>query len=1296
MLGLKMRGFNFGICLFIILMVWDFISINVRGGINPVKIQRMVKETERNDVILIQESNWTKEAAEGFKRRWDGEVFYNNSDKKGRGVAFLIKRDVCEKVAEIYSDKEGKILTITMEENNEKITVCNIHAPNEDKERVDFFKKLRILIEGWGETIVMGDFNTILERVDIEENMVFKTDRGRKELKDLMEKCEMSDIWRERNKEVRKYSRVQIVKDKIKQSRIDMVLIKKTLSEYVKRVYYKRCGFSDHEYVFLKLDLNKVERGPGIWLLNTEILKDNVYKMEVGEMILSSIKEMGDYGDSLGVWWDNLKYEIKKYSIGFSQKRSKERKMKERGIHKELEDELQKVREGQEDINKIAFLEDELKRIEEQTFKGAMIRSRANYMVEGERCTKFFFNLEKTRQKAEEIKSVKNLEGKRITDKEGILKEVHGFYNNLFTKQGTKEEDRDYLLNNIEEKVSEEDKEMCNKVISQEEIEEALGGMKNGRSPGLDGLGCEFYKVFKNILIPVLNKIFNGIWQGGALSPSMTRGMIKIIYKKKGDKEELQNFRPISLLNCDYKILAKVMANRLKRVLPRIIQTNQAYAVLGRDISDTVNSIRDKIWYIDREGKKGFLINTDLEKAFDRVEHDFLFEVLRKYDFGDKFVQCLRGLYSDAKSCVKCNGFLTDFIYLTRSIRQGCPLSALLYTLVAEPLGLAINADSGIKGIPLDGFKDFSKETKIYQYADDTTLILKDEASIWRAMEVLERYCKGSGARMNRGKTEFLNIGKDNALSRTLPFKEVRENIKILGVRVGMDERQNAKLMWEETIGKTKKRLTFWRRRNLTLKGKILVLNSLFLSKIWYVLGSVSLPLPVLKTFKEMVTAFIWDGKPSKIAYETLIGRVEEGGLGLLDPLLRLKALRIKVVKHFMGEGHKEWKGTFEYFLNKKFEMGSSVLWMKIKENMTVGIPDFYREVLRAWGDFREEIDFKPEGRDEILNQPLFLNPNLNRGNFYVKRWFDAGFRTIRDLFYEIKPGLLPFQAFMDEIERVEGEIDEGTVKKELEKIKQTIPEEWWEKMKGGKGGGEGEGAKVMMKDTGIPFNVCALKQLYNIFRDKAFIKPRANAYWGKMFMNIKEEEIWGNIRSALKCPLLENFDYLLAHNCIFNEMRLFKIGFAADELCKVCKTEKEGLKHMFFKCKELECFTEKLKNILMGFGMDGQYVEEQWEKVFLFGAFKERNKKRNQAANIFLSVARHTVWVRRVVSKQKKHKLDICKLFEQKLQRVIETLYAYFTFKDELETFNQNFVFSNQFVSLTWEGIKLNLPECS
>src|SRR4029434_1668352 len=109
-----------------------------------------------------------------------------------------------------------------------------------------------------------------------------------------------------------------------------------------------------------------------------------------------------------------------------------------------------------------------------------------------------------------------------------------------------------------------------------------------------------------------------------------------------------------------------------------------------------------------------------------------------------------------------------------------------------------------------------------------------------------------------------------------------------------------------------------------------------------------------------------------------------------------------------------------------------------------------------------------------------------------------------------------------------------------------------------------------------------------------------------------------------------------------------------------------------------------------------GNMWKNSGRRCFYLVLSKKETKKGTSQQIYFVSVARHTVWVRRVVSKQKQKKMDICKLFEQKLQRVIETLYAYFTFKDELETFNQNFVFSNQFVSLTWEGIKLNLPECS
>ncbi len=115
-----------------------------------------------------------------------------------------------------------------------------------------------------------------------------------------------------------------------------------------------------------------------------------------------------------------------------------------------------------------------------------------------------------------------------------------------------------------------------------------------------------------------------------------------------------------------------------------------------------VKSIRDTIYYMNEKGKGGFLISLDLEMAFDRVEHEFLFDVLKAFGFGEHFLKWIWIFYSDVLTCIKCKGFLTDCFQPTSSIRQGCPLSALLYSLVAEPLGLAIKADREINGIQIN------------------------------------------------------------------------------------------------------------------------------------------------------------------------------------------------------------------------------------------------------------------------------------------------------------------------------------------------------------------------------------------------------------------------------------------------------------------------------------------------------------------------------------------------------------------------------------------------------------------
>jgi len=264
--------------------------------------------------------------------------------------------------------------------------------------------------------------------------------------------------------------------------------------------------------------------------------------------------------------------------------------------------------------------------------------------------------LEKTRKQAEIIKSISK-NGKVVKGKEGILYEVKDFYAILFKKEVINEEDEEFLLNQIETKVNEDDKKMCDEEIEKEEIDKAIDQLCNGKSPGLDGLPSEFYKVFKNVLTPILHDLFIDIYKQKKLSESMKKGIIKIIYKNKGEREELKNYRPLSMLNTDYKILAKILANRLKKVIPNIIKTNQAYGVLNRDILDIVTSIRDLMWYMKDKGKEGYLISIDLEKAFDRVEHKYLFDILEKFGFGGIFFAWMKCLYNDILSCIKVNGF---------------------------------------------------------------------------------------------------------------------------------------------------------------------------------------------------------------------------------------------------------------------------------------------------------------------------------------------------------------------------------------------------------------------------------------------------------------------------------------------------------------------------------------------------------------------------------------------------------------------------------------------------------------
>jgi hypothetical protein len=223
---------------------------------------------------------------------------------------------------------------------------------------------------------------------------------------------------------------------------------------------------------------------------------------------------------------------------------------------------------------------------------------------------------------------------------------------------------------------------------------------------------------------------------------------------KKGDKTSLKNWRPISLLNIDYKIISKVMATRLSKVMSSIISSDQTCCVPGRDIADNVLAMRDLVEFISDQNMGGYLIKIDQEKAFDRVNHNYLFKVLHRFGFPDYFIDWIKIFYTEVCSSVKINGYLSDSFPILRGIRQGCPLSALLYVLSAEPVRNLIVNNPHIKGIDV-----FDQKALLFQHADDSTAFVKDFDSVKVICNCFDTYNRASGSKVNLGKSEILPLG---------------------------------------------------------------------------------------------------------------------------------------------------------------------------------------------------------------------------------------------------------------------------------------------------------------------------------------------------------------------------------------------------------------------------------------------------------------------------------------------------------------------------------------------------------
>jgi hypothetical protein len=429
-----------------------------------------------------------------------------------------------------------------------------------------------------------------------------------------------------------------------------------------------------------------------------------------------------------------------------------------------------------------------------------------------------------------------------------------------------KEANRYFLdSSNVEiPELDEDDKDRMEQPITPDELSNALSELNNNKSPGIDGLPPEFYKLFwKNIKVVVCQSILHGI-HTGKMSIDQRRAVLTLLPKKDKDHRFIKNWRPLSLLNTDYKILAKALATRLQTSLDVLVNTDQSGGIKGRSTFSNIRSTIDIINFTRENNMPGFLAFIDYEKAFDTVKWPFLFSALKKMNFGSYFVGCIKTLYEDIGTIVSNCGFLSQQFNPKRGIRQGCPISANLFILIVEILACCIRQNKRISGIKIG-----EAEFKISQYADDMCAYIKDLQSLKTLFEVLDIFTKCSGLNVNRDKSEAIGIGtSSNFKHRDLGIKWPDTSIRCLGVQINVNTTQMVEDNFKPCLERIEHLLSLWCLRRLTLKGKVLIINTLIISQLLYICTVLNTPKWVIDKYNDMVRNFVWDGKPAKIKYK--------------------------------------------------------------------------------------------------------------------------------------------------------------------------------------------------------------------------------------------------------------------------------------------------------------------------------------------------------------------------------------------------------------------------------------------
>jgi len=857
------------------------------------------------DIILIQEMHLTNEdQLTNFRKRFTGfNIICSIGNWNAGGVAVMINKKI--EIVDTGTDHDGRIAYAKIIMEKETIVIASVYAPAQMNERKKFLEELHLFIPTSLWSIIGGDFNCVVNP-KIDRNILGgQTDvLSYKILKrNFLVPLHLTELFRYKHPKEKVYSYHNFHSNI--HSRIDLFFGTDQIKRNINMIYYTPIGVSDHDGLAIKVKIpspttttastTKFNR----WICNPAVVKRSSF-LTPFQKIWDVISYSADF-DSLH-WWLDLKSSI----ILLLQDEQKEMIRENRQEMRNLQQRYRYFSRNpnQDDMVQMEMIRSEMKKLLEK-------RIAANTHGLYERDIQSLGTLAKSgiaieQRNKSNVKFLIHPTKGKVDSIDDMIEIASDFYKNLYKKQQIDTNLWSTLFDGIP-MLNDQDKDKLDADLSYEEVHKAVCGMPKRRAPGEDGLTAEVWEVIFPIVGHRYIQMVNKAKEKGQFLPGFLNALLTLIKKDGATEGLMKGFRPLSLMNLDYKILSKTLSNRLKLVIGRIIHMNQTYCVPGRMINDNIHLIRSIIEDQKRLRDPIGIILWDQEKAFDKVNHGYLLAVLQAFGFGESFIRWISLLYSNGSFKIRLNNSLSNPIESKSGVRQGCALSASLFIIALEPLLHRIRTNPRITGIKPPGSQYLEVQkiifpnrrtleeydtVKVLGYADDLTTFVRNCDEENETLKMLNLFNASSGGKTNTEKTEML------WMSDWLPPPAFKSKVKqdyctFLGVPLD-GQGQIPQGIIDQRIAAVKTNMAIWNQYNLSYNERCLILRTFILSRLMYLLAFVKIPCETTNHLQKLINMFFWKNKRPTIAFRTLVGRKWNGGLALPCIKSMIDSVRIK------------------------------------------------------------------------------------------------------------------------------------------------------------------------------------------------------------------------------------------------------------------------------------------------------------------------------------------------------------------------------------------------------------------